>query len=98
MNDLINGRELLKSLQVDLCSGIACKDCSMSTERGDCRVEKWIDTFPSADRPEGRWIVHFDDIWPEESTIECSVCHEEQPLEIDDNFCPNCGEKMERSK
>lgn len=51
--DLINGRELLKSLQVDLCDGIACKECSMSTEEGGCRVEEWIDKFPSADRPQG---------------------------------------------
>lgn len=47
-----------------------------------------------AKRPQGEWIVHFDDIWPEESSIECSVCHEEQPLGIDDNYCPNCGVKM----
>ena len=51
-----------------------------------------------ADRPRGKWIIHFDDIWPEESTMECSVCHEEQPLEIDDNFCPNCGAKMKGSR
>ena len=49
-------------------------------------------------RPQGEWIIHFDDIWPEESTIECSVCHEEQPLEIDDNFCPNCGARMKGSR
>ena len=56
MSDLINGREMLKRYQVDLCYDIACKDCSMSTEEGGCRVEKWIDTFPSADRPQGEWI------------------------------------------
>jgi len=53
-----------------------------------------INTPFVSDRPQGKWIIHFDDIWPEESTIECSVCHEEQPLEIDDNFCPNCGARM----
>lgn len=47
-----------------------------------------------ADRPQGEWIVHFDDLFPEESSIECSVCHEEQPLETDDNYCPNCGARM----
>lgn len=47
-----------------------------------------------SDRPQGEWIVHFDDLFPEESSIECSVCHEEQPLGIDDNFCPNCGARM----
>lgn len=55
MNDLINGREMLKRYQEDLCYGIACKECSMCTEDGGCRVEEWIDKFPSADRPQG-WI------------------------------------------
>ena len=56
MNDLINGREMLKRYQEDLCYGIACKECSMCTEDGGCRVEEWIDNFPSADRPQGEWI------------------------------------------
>lgn len=45
-------------------------------------------------RPQGKWIVHFDDLFPEESSIECPLCHEEQPLGIDDNYCPNCGAMM----
>jgi len=61
-------------------------------------VKAVIEQLPSASRPQGEWIVHFDDIWPEESTMECSVCHEEQPLEIDDNFCPNCGARMKGSR
>lgn len=53
--------------------------------------------IPPADvRPvvRGRWIVHYDDIWPTESTQECSECHEEVPLLIDCKFCPNCGADM----
>lgn len=52
---------------------------------------------PSDVRPvvRGRWIVHYDDIWPTESTRECSECHEEVPLLIDCKFCPNCGAEME---
>lgn len=42
----------------------------------------------------GRWIMHIDDLFPKESTMECDQCHEEQPLECDDNYCPNCGAKM----
>lgn len=45
-------------------------------------------------RPQGEWIKHFDDLFPEDSTIECSVCHEYQPFEIDENYCPNCGAHM----
>lgn len=49
---------------------------------------------PSPSRPKGEWIKHIDDLFPMESTIECNICHEEQPLTIDDNFCPNCGADM----
>lgn len=47
----------------------------------------------------GRWINHFDDIWPEESTMECSLCHKEQGMGmLDTNFCPNCGAKMDEDE
>lgn len=52
--------------------------------------------LPSAER-KGKWIMHIDDLFPAESTQECSQCHNEQPLTIDNNFCPNCGADM-RSK
>lgn len=58
-------------------------------------------TFPTADVQEvkhGRWIMHIDDLFPAESTMECDQCHEEQPLECDDKYCPNCGAKMEGEK
>ena len=48
-----------------------------------------------AEREKGKWIKHIDDLFPAESTIECSMCHHEQPLTIDDSFCPNCGLRME---
>ena len=57
-----------------------------------------IDEMPAADVREnihGEWINHFDDLFPAESTQECSVCHAEQGLGmIDENFCPNCGAEM----
>lgn len=42
----------------------------------------------------GKWKIHYYELDPGGSTIECSVCREEQPLGIDDNFCPNCGADM----
>lgn len=53
--------------------------------------------LPPADVREnvrGEWILHIDDLFPEESTMECNQCHEHQPVTIDDNFCPNCGADM----
>ena len=64
--------------------------------------EKWIrvsevreslQTMPSAER-HGKWIMHLNDLFPAESTMECDQCHEEQPLACDDNYCPNCGATM----
>lgn len=84
MSDLINGREMLKRYQVDLCYGIACKDCSMLTEEGGCRVEKWIDTFPSADRPQsaceyGEYCM-------------CATCHYQE----DCSYCADCTEAQKQ--
>lgn len=54
-----------------------------------------INSLPTIEeRKEGHWIKHIDDLFPADSTIECSVCHEEQYTTIDDNYCPNCGAKM----
>lgn len=58
----------------------------------------WIDDAPTIEAVSvvhGEWINHFDDLFPEDSTIECSICHEHQPMGIDENFCPNCGAKMD---
>lgn len=46
-------------------------------------------------RPRGEWIMHIDDLYPEDSTQECSNCHEHETIRIyNDNYCPNCGAKM----
>lgn len=41
----------------------------------------------------GKWITHYDDLFPEETTIECSCCGESQRVGNDDNFCPYCGSR-----
>ena len=47
----------------------------------------------------GHWINHFDDLFPEESTQECSVCHAEQMgTMLNDNYCPNCGARMNKRR
>lgn len=44
----------------------------------------------------GHWIYHLDDLFPNESTQECSYCHEEERLTLyNENYCPNCGAKMD---
>ena len=46
----------------------------------------------------GHWIMHIDDLFPVESTMECDQCHKHQPITIDDNYCPSCGAKMREVK
>lgn len=73
-------------------------DLLMIELRGE-RLPTWEEVYnaikelPSAQR-KGKWIMHIDDLFPVESTKECSKCHHEQSLIIDDNFCPNCGAEM----
>ena len=45
----------------------------------------------------GHWINHFDDLFPMESTVECSICGEKEWMMtiINHNYCPNCGAKMD---
>ncbi len=60
-------------------------------------IRQWADKITSGEyQPvkHGHWIEHPDDIFPLESTIECSVCGEQENVNIhNDNFCPNCGSK-----
>lgn len=56
---------------------------------------KAIKRQPTIEAERGKWITHFDDLFPEDSTIECSVCHRHSPADMQhDNFCPNCGADM----
>ena len=62
-------------------------------------VYESIEDAPAADVApvrHGRWIYHPDDLFPGDSTQECSCCHEEEYLTLyNENYCPNCGAKMD---
>lgn len=43
-----------------------------------------------------RWIKHPDELFPMESTQTCSNCNQSELMTIsNDNYCPNCGAKMD---
>jgi hypothetical protein len=49
---------------------------------------------------QGYWINHYSDLYPADCTQECSICHAEEGGNLwNDNYCPNCGARMDgRSK
>lgn len=95
----IDADELKESLKVLKAEGNNEKYVQGLQDAIDCYFPQIIDDVPTADvEPvrHGRWIEHPDDIFPLESTIECSVCGEQENVDIhNDNFCPNCGAKMD---
>lgn len=83
-NDLISRQAAIDALDNVLVEDESCK----------VWFKLALQQLPSAER-RGRWIMHIDDLFPAESTMECDQCHEEQPLDCDDNYCPHCGARME---
>ena len=67
-------------------------------EHDGITLQSIIDKMPTVDAEpikHGHWINHFDDLFPEDSSVECSVCHEYEGIMANDNYCPNCGAKMD---
>jgi len=62
MIDLINGTRLMKYYRT-LCNGITCDECTMCTEDGSCKVEDWIDAFPSVKTKEIKYYDEEESVW-----------------------------------
>ena len=75
------------------------KDDKLIAFDADVAIELISDSLDGKNAPvrHGHWINHYDDLFPEESMVECSLCHEYEYLDIDTNYCPNCGAKMDES-
>lgn len=68
------------------------REIASDTEDALCR----LDAEDVAPVRHGKWIYHMDDLYPEESTMECSVCGDFIFIRGEsDNYCPNCGAKMD---
>lgn len=59
-------------------------------------VARLIDEFPSADRPQGEWLI--EKTCYDNYNYRCSYCDWYETHAYPDvepyNFCPNCGSKM----
>lgn len=75
---------------------------NITAETGAWKTQNRVRELPAADvQPvkHGHWIEHPDDIFPLESTIECSVCGKQENVNIhNDNYCPNCGGETHRRR
>lgn len=83
-----NDYEMVKKI-IDNAPTVEWKDIELM---GYVNGEQITKIKPS--KIEGHWINHYDDLFPEESTEECSICHQLQYIGNDDNYCPNCGARM----
>lgn len=77
------------------CIGVSCQDCPFlkSPLYGGCRIDDFIASLPAADVApvrHGRYII--DDM----GDASCSECGAKW-LDVMQNFCPNCGARMEES-
>ena len=73
---------------------------AMGIVKGVDRAVEMLQNAPTIDsenlRPQGEWIYHIDDLFPAEGTQECSNCHQEEKISLcNENYCPNCGAKMD---
>ena len=67
-----------------------------NTDCDKCKYDKWLkeEWTGKAEQRTGYWIMHFDEISPTDSTMECSECGEELTvMYVKGDYCPNCGSK-----
>lgn len=77
------------------------KDDKLIAFDADVAIELISDSLDGKNVPvrHGHWITQFDDLFPMESTIECSICGEKEWMMtiINHKYCPNCGAKMDEA-
>ena len=44
------------------------------------------------------WTYEIDDLFPADSMMICSNCGEYEHLGVNDNYCGNCGAKMDEKE
>ena len=95
-----------KLLSDNICEGISCNECSFKEIDGECGclLQKRFDELPSVQptrptRPTGKWIADVDRWGDIVTTVNGYRCSECNTFNADkDNFCPNCGARMEESE
>ena len=90
MDEYINREAAIKALMNDAPGQVGYS----REDAADCI--RYMDAADVVPVRHGRWIYHPDDLFPAESKQECSYCHEEEYVTLcNENYCPNCGAKMD---
>ena len=78
------------------------REAFIDAMHGDYRDIELAQNFPAADVEEvrhGRWVVSRTDFGWNCSEFpthcKCTLCGREVPYQDRDNYCPNCGAKMD---
>lgn len=92
MNDITREEaiERLKNMKMpfDLYFESGKEEIRTAIERGNKSLDIAIEALEN--QKMGHWIEVDLDVY------ECSECHEGQSILTKDNYCPNCGAKMEK--
>ena len=94
MNDLISRSAAIKAFSVYNGKHIPEVDCdNMPVEISIKQVKDTLRSLPSADRPQGKWVVkHRSHEFMRPSWCVCNQCG--GAGDIGDNYCKHCGAKM----
>lgn len=98
-------------INIDDCKGLSMKLCQLAEEKqltdeqfryftkGWQALWGMIIELPSADRPQGKWIITEQDNGHKWTHRKCSECGKGiiEPLGVSAmKFCPNCGADMRK--
>lgn len=90
-------RKMTKYIDTDQLEAFCFTDREGSFSDGVQWLLEYIDSLPAVYvNIHGHWIDHISEIFPADSTVECSVCHEHVSALLGNlKYCPNCGAKMD---
>ena len=90
--DADKAKEVLTKLLYETALNNSGGASLMCEDIAENRLETWLGLVPTVDAEpvrHGRWLKNGD------RYCECSVCHHEGNTSGADNYCPNCGAKMD---
>lgn len=103
MSKYIDEDKLWEGYQTDLCNYIACGECPFKERNGQCRIEQWVESQPTADVREnvyGKWIPKGEIDVDNNRYFVCSNCQhgDTHAVGVEVPFCWYCGAKMEEEE